>query len=212
LLWHALNTPMGYGSPMLFEVGGERHVVVCGRTNTLGLRIEDGVTRWIFPWSILNNERPIAQPVLIGTNRLMLSAAYLTGAVAFEVDKVGANFETRELWRSRQLKNKFASSVFHEGFVYGLDEDILTCLDATTGERKWKDGRYGYGQVLLAGGYLVVLCGDGDLALLKATPDAWTELARFNALKGKTWNVPALAGGKIFIRNNAEMACYQIGK
>ncbi len=210
VLWRALDLTMGYASPALVTIGGERQVVVCGRPHTIALRLEDGVERWRILWEIVNHERQIAQPVVLGTNRLLLSAAYLTGSLAFEVNRNGDSFETKELWRTRNLKNKFASSVFHDGFVYGLDEDILTCIDAASGERKWKDGRYGYGQVVLASGHLVVLCGNGDLALVKATPDAYVELARVPALQGKTWNYPAISDGWLLIRNGAEMACFDI--
>ncbi|MBI3877826.1 MAG: alcohol dehydrogenase, partial [Verrucomicrobia bacterium] len=79
-----------------------------------------------------------------------------------------------------------------------------------TGERKWKDGRYGYGQLVLASGHLVILCGDGDLALVKATPEKHEELARVPGIKGKTWNHPALADGKLLVRNSVEMACFDL--
>ena len=83
-------------------------------------------------------------------------------------------------------------------------------MDAATGERKWKDGRYGYGQVLLASGHLLILCGNGDLALVQATPERHVELARFPALHGKTWNHPAISGGRLLVRNGAEMACFDL--
>src|SRR5215475_4167589 len=105
---------------------------------------------------------PIAQPVVLSSNRFLLSAGYFTGCAAIEVTKTASGFSARMVWQNKNLKNKFTSSVFYQGHVYGLDEDILTCLDATTGERKWKDGRYGYGQILLAGGCLVILSGSGE--------------------------------------------------
>ena len=98
----------------------------------------------------------------------------------------------------------------NSGCVYGLDDETLVCLDPASGERKWKDGRFGYGQVLLAGGHLVILGGSGELALVKASPVAFEELARFPALHGKTWNYPAVADGKIFVRNAVEMACFDL--
>src|SRR6185295_7984634 len=143
---------------------------------------------WEFPWVVLQGNRNIAQPLLLGGDRVLLSAGYGTGCVAVEVQKTKSGFTAEELWRNKFLKNKFTSSVFWNGFIYGLDEDILTCLDAATGERKWKEGRYGYGQLLLASGHLVVLTGAGELALVNATPDAHHELARFQAIHGKTWN------------------------
>ncbi len=210
MLWSALDMPMGYASPELLTVDGERQVVVCGRPDICGLRLTDGAERWHYRWHILNNERPITQPLELGTNQLFVSAAYMTGCAAFEVCPAKDGFETREVWRNRNLKTKFSSAVLWDGFVYGLDEDILACVDARTGERKWKDGRYGYGQLLLASGHLIILCANGDLALVKATPERWLEVARFPALKGKSWNAPAIDGGSLLVRNGAEMACFEI--
>ena len=76
--------------------------------------------------------------------------------------------------------------------------------------RNWKGGRYGYGQILLAAGHLIVLTESGDLVLVEATPEAHRELARFKAMDGKTWNNPAIAGGKLLVRNQTEMACYDL--
>ena len=106
---------------------------------------------------------------------------YGTGCALVEVSRAGADFSARQVWRNTNLKNKFNSSVFHEGFVYGLDEGILTCIDAATGARRWKDGRYGYGQLLLAGGHLVLLGGEGELVLVRATPGKLAEISRFQA-------------------------------
>ena len=98
----------------------------------------------------------------------------------------------------------------HEGHIYGLDDSILACLDVETGELVWKGGRYGYGQLLLADGHLVVLTERGEVALVRATPTGHEELGRFVALTGKTWNVPTLAADKLFVRNTTEMAAFDI--
>ena len=108
------------------------------------------------------------------------------------------------------MKAKFNPPVLHEGHVYGLDEAILQSIDVQTGEQKWKGGRYGYGQVLLAAGHLIIVTEQGDLVLVKATPESHQELARFPAISGKTWNNPAIADGRLIVRNQTEMACYDI--
>ena len=108
------------------------------------------------------------------------------------------------------MKNKFNSSVLHEGNVYGLDEGILTCVDAKTGDRRWKGGRYGYGQLILANGHLIVITDTGELVLVKAAPDKHTEVARFAAIEGKTWNYPAIADGRLLVRNQTQMACFDL--
>ena len=132
------------------------------------------------------------------------------GAAVVEISKGAAGFSVREVWRNTRMKNRFASSVLHDGFIYGLDESILACLDAATGELKWKGGRYGYGQLMLASGHLIVLGEEGDLVLVRATPDRHQELTRFPALEGKTWNHPAMSDGILLVRNINEMAAFDL--
>ncbi len=108
------------------------------------------------------------------------------------------------------MKNRQSSSVLHDGFIYGLDEGILACLDAATGELKWKGGRYGHGQLLLAGDHLVVITEDGELVLVAASPERLQEVARVPALEGDTWNVPAFADGILLVRNTEEMAAFDL--
>ena len=136
-----------------------------------------------------------SQPLLVSDSRLFLSSSYGMGAAVIEITRNKSTFGVREVWRNTRMKNRFTSSVLHEGFIYGLDEAILTCIDAATGEPKWKAGRYGYGQIVLASGHIIVLTEDGDLALVRATPAKHEQISRFPVLEGKTWNHPALADG-----------------
>ena len=152
----------------------------------------------------------MAQPLLLGNDRVFLSASYGAGAAVFEVQRVGDVFTTTTLWQNQRMKNKFTSSVLHEGFIYGLDEGILACLDASTGNPMWKGGRYGYGQLVIAGDRLIVITEDGDFVQVRATPDGHDEIARFPALDGKTWNHPILVDGRLLVRNLREMAAFDI--
>ncbi len=208
--WKALSDPAAYSSPMVADLAGRRQLLVVTANRAVGLSINDGKLLWEHPWVVNLNNRNIAQPVMLGPNRFFLSAGYGTGCEAVEVTGASSGFATRTVWQNKWLKNKFTSSVYWQGCIYGLDEDILTCLDAQTGERKWKDGRYGYGQLLLASGHLVIVGGDGKLALVKAIPERRLELAQFGALQGKTWNHPAMAHGRLLVRNAVEMACFDI--
>jgi outer membrane protein assembly factor BamB len=108
------------------------------------------------------------------------------------------------------MRNKFSSPVLHEGFVYGLDESILACLDAATGELRWKGGRYGHGQVMIAGDRLIVLTESGEVVQVRATPERHEEIARFDAIRGKTWNHPVIARGRLLVRNLQEMAAFDV--
>ncbi len=210
VIWRVLDDPATYSTPMLVSLAGQEQLLVVIGHRAVGLQVQDGALLWETPWIIKQNNRNNAQPVLLATNRFLLSGGYGTGCEAVEISRTSAGFAATPLWQNIFLKNKFTSSVFWQGFVYGLDEDVLVCLDAQTGERKWKDGRYGYGQVLVADGYLIVLGGDGQLVLVKASPDRYEELGHFQAIEGKTWNHAAMTGGKILVRNAVQMACFDL--
>jgi outer membrane protein assembly factor BamB len=208
--WAVGDDRQAYVSPMVASLAGERQLLVVAAQRTMGLTVSEGRLLWEFPWGEPRMGRNVAQPAVWNGDRFLLSAGYDVECVAVEVGRNARGFSARELWRNKSLKNKFSSSVFWKGHLYGLDEEILTCVNAATGERAWKDGRYGYGQLLLADGHLVILCANGDLALVKATPEKHEEIARIPAIKGKTWNHPALADGKLLVRNLVEMACFDL--
>jgi outer membrane protein assembly factor BamB len=207
--WSVLGDKQAYSSPMLVTLGGVPQIIVFAATRLMGLSPDKGELLWDYPWQTPFDINA-GQPLLVGDNRIFLSSGYGTGAAVIELTPNGSRFSVREVWRNNRMKNQFTSSVLHEGFVYGLDEAILACLDVATGQLRWKGGRYGYGQVLLANGQLIVLAENGDLALVRATPERHEELARFPVLNGKTWNHPAMADGHLLIRNVAEMAAFDL--
>jgi outer membrane protein assembly factor BamB len=207
--WSALGDKQAYSSPMLVTLKSVRQMLVVSATRLMGVVPRDGKVLWEYPFATFNGINA-AQPLVIGDNRVFVSASYGAGAALIELSGGADGFTVHELWRNNRMKNRFSGSVLHDGVIYGLDEGILAALDANTGELKWKGGRYGYGQVLLAGGNLIVLTEDGDLALVRAIPDKHEEIVRFPVLEGKTWNVPALSGGYLLVRNLAEMAAFDL--
>lgn len=210
-VWSALNDRASYTSPMLVTLAGKRQIMVVTANRLAGLDPANGAVLWTHPWDVSMGIN-VSQPVVVGANRFFISAGYGKGASLVELSGGGNRFTTKPVWENINLKTKFNSPVVHNGHAYGLDEGILTCVDLATGERKWKGGRYGYGQVLLASNHLIVTTDTGDLVLVKAEPGAYAEVARFNALSGKTWNVPALAGGRLLVRNGSEMAAYNLAE
>lgn len=209
-VWKALNDEASYTSPMLVTLAGRRQVLVVTASRALGVAPEDGSLLWEYPWGNSSNIN-VSQPVMVNGNRFFISAGYGKGAALVEVGgAAGKGFAARAVWENNSMKNKFNSSVLHNGYVYGLDEGIMTCIDVATGERKWKGGRYGYGQVILASGHLIVTTETGEIALVKAAPDQYTEVAKFNALEGRTWNNPAISNGRLLVRNATQMACYNL--
>lgn len=207
-VWTALDDKQSYTSPMLVTLAGERQILVVSASRAVGLTVA-GKLLWEYPWST-SYDINSSQPLLVGGDRFLLSAGYGHGAALVRVSKSGDAFSAERVWENTRMKNKFTSSVLHEGYVYGLDESILACIDVETGELKWKGGRYGFGQVVLAGGHLIVSAEDGDAALVRATPERHDEIARFRALDGKTWNHPAISGGVLLLRNTTEMSAFRL--
>jgi outer membrane protein assembly factor BamB len=208
-IWSALDDQAAYASPVIAKVAGVEQLLVFTASRLVALAPGDRRVLWEFAWPTQGGINP-SQPVMIGDNRIFLSTGYGMGAVMIEVTREGDGLAVRELWRTNRMKNQFTTSVHHDGYIYGLDESILACLDAATGNLKWKGGRYGYGQVMLASGHLVVVTDSGDLALVRAIPDRHEEVARFSALDGRTWNHPAMADGYLLIRNAREMAAFDL--
>lgn len=209
-LWRALSDGAAYSSPMFVNLAGQPQILVVTASQAVGLEPEQGRLLWAYPWVVLHGNVNIAQPVLLSSNSFFLSAGYGTGCAAVEIQRAGNGFQASRLWTNKLLKNKFTSSVFYQGHIYGLDEDHLTCLEAATGKRLWREGRYGYGQLILAAGHLLILSGSGQLAMVPANPARHEEIFRFQAIEGKTWNHPALGGGFLLVRNSQEMACFDL--
>jgi outer membrane protein assembly factor BamB len=207
--WFTLNDRQAYSSPMLVTIDGVRQILVLSASRLMGLAPGDGTLLWEFPWVTMYDVNA-GQPIVIGRNRVFLSSGYDKGAAVIEVTMAGERGAVREIWKNNRMKNQFSSSVLFEGYIYGLDESILACLDAQTGDVKWKGGRYGYGQIALASEHIIVLTEDGDMALVRATPEKHVELARFPVLDGKTWNHPAFSDGRLLVRNLKEMAMFDL--
>jgi outer membrane protein assembly factor BamB len=207
--WAAEGDQQGYSSPMLLTLAGVPQIIVFSASRLMGLTPDAGKVLWEYPWKT-QFDINASQPLAVGDNRLFLSTGYGTGAAMLEFTAASGALTFREVWRNIRMKNQFSSSVLQDGYIYGLDEAILACLDAATGDLKWKGGRYGYGQVLLASGHLIVLSEDGQLALVRATPERHDERGRFPAIEGKTWNHPAMSDGYLLVRNLAEMAAFDL--
>jgi outer membrane protein assembly factor BamB len=206
-VWGSLSEKAAYASPVLATLNGQRQILTMTATRAVALDPATGKLLWEYPWKT-DYDVNSSSPIVAGPNRVVLASGYGHGAALVEVAPGGA---VKTIWQNNKLKTKFSTAVLHQGYLYGLDDAILACVDAATGEQKWKGGRYGYGQFLLASGHLVITTEQGDLALVKATPAGHEELARFPALDGKTWNVPAIADGRLFVRNTREMAAFQLG-
>lgn len=214
LLWAAGAQRASYNSPVVWVNQGVKQYLIHNAEGVAGHDPANGRQLWLFPWS--NADRiNCSQPILdaAGPGTLLISTGYGVGAALVRIKRDGPdNWLAEPAWQSpkRALKTKFTSAVLHEGNAYALDDGILACLDVVTAKLRWKDGRYQHGQVILAGDRLIVQAESGDLIMVAPSPARLQEVGRFAALTDKTWAAPVIAGRHLIVRNDREMACYEL--
>ena len=208
-VWGGGKDGSSYSSPLEATLAGHRQIIILNRASVAGHDPETGAVLWSHPWP---GEQPnVAMPVVLPGNRLLISSGYGIGSkvLAIEATEDGSLGATL-VWESPRLKAKFTNVVLHQGNVFGLDDGVLVCLDPETGERCWKKGRYGHGQVLLADDLLLLSSEKGEVFLLEPTTEEVKKLGSFEAFRRKTWNVPALVGRYLLMRNDREAAMYEL--
>jgi outer membrane protein assembly factor BamB len=169
----------------------------------------DGQVLWNHPWSGAHPK--VSVPVVVSSNQFFASSGYGIGCELVAVEKTGeTNWTARREWKSMALKSKFGPIFVKGDYIYGLDDGILACVEVKTGQRLWKDGRYGHGQGLLAGEIILITSEKGEVVLVRPDPEKLVEMGRFQVFSDKTWNPPALAGEYLLMRNDKEAACVQL--
>jgi outer membrane protein assembly factor BamB len=213
-LWTAGKGMFSYGSPMPAHLGGVPQVLISSDYGIEAFRPEDGTPVWAHEWSMPQMPR-IAMPLLLADDKtVMIPTGFGQGTRSIAVQSANdGTFSSETVWQSVALKPYYNDAVCHKDHCYGFDGQIFSCIDARTGERKWKGGRYGSGQVVLLADMdtLLVVSDDGEVVLVAADPAGLREITRFQAIQGKTWNHPVVADGLLLVRNDEEAACYELG-
>jgi outer membrane protein assembly factor BamB len=210
--WFGPTEGAGYSSPHLLTIGGVEQIVLLNGEGVIGVAPKDGSVLWKHAWagdSIVQPAVTADGDVLIGSGSGLASGV---GVLRIAVEHGPGGWNTKERWLSDGLNPYFNDFVVHKDHAFGFDGSVITCIDLKDGKLKWEGGRYGHGQLVLLSDQdlLVILSEQGELALVKATPDQFTELARFKAIEGKTWNHPVLVGDTLLVRNSEEMAAFRL--
>ena len=210
--WFGPVGGLGYSSPHLVTIGGVDQIVLLRGSRTTSVAPADGSLLWEHRWQ---PGAGMLQPALTAEGDILIAAADMMGGAGIRrlgVARGPAGWTVEERWTSRGLKPYFNDLVVHKGHAFGFDGSILASIDLHDGARKWKGGRYGNGQLVLLPeqNLLLVLSEEGELAVVGAMPDRFTELARFQVLEGKTWNHPVLVGDILLVRNSEEMAAFRL--
>lgn len=212
LKWSAPAGDHSYSSPQKSTLAGKEYVLM---STNKGLRLLDPLSGKVelFHDSSYRGYRTL-QPQLLGDDSVLMQASGGPATYRLQVSKTadGSKFESKQLWKTTWLKSDFNDCVIHDGFLYGFNGSTLVCLDIETGERKWRGGRYGKGQVLLlqASELLLVITEQGEGLLVKAASEKHEELASMQIFEGKAWSHPVVIGNRLFLRNASEAVCYQL--
>lgn len=215
LQWKGGHRPIGYSSPVLAELLGAEQILTVNEDAVSGHDPATGAERWSYPWpSSSAVDANVSQSVPLPGNRVLLSKGYRQGAALIELSRPepGGAIQVREVWRNADvLRSKFSNLVVWQGHVYGLSDARLECVALETGERRWREGRYGNGQVLRVGDLLLVQNERGKVSLVHLSPETPNDVrGSVQALTGRTWNTIALYGSILLVRNSTEAACYEL--
>lgn len=214
LVWATASRKAGYSSPMLATIDQVRQVILLDGNQVAGYDVSNGAMLWTYPWDETNQDINVAQPIVWEKQgRVFVSSGYTIGCAMLHVWKSPEGWKIKEEWKNvnKPLRCKMSSPVEYQGFLYGLDEGMLACIEAKSGKLKWKGDRFGHGQMLRCDDLLILLAENGDLVLFDLSPEEQRLVGRVPAIKApRTWNTPAMANGRIYVRNDKEMACFDL--
>jgi outer membrane protein assembly factor BamB len=210
-VWAAPASHDSYSSPELVSLGGQRQCLLLGDHGLTAVDPATGKVFWQYGWVQAGAPRTLQAHVL-GPSRVVAGTLSSPGVALVDVTHDGNQWRVVEVWSTTGMRPEFPDFVVHDGHAYGFDGAIFCCLDLVSGKRRWKEGRFGRGQVMLLSeqSVLLVISEKGEAILVAADPERHRELGRFRALAGKTWNHPVVLGGRLYLRNDEEMACYEL--
>jgi outer membrane protein assembly factor BamB len=210
LVWSVASGDHSYSSAQLATFDSTRGILMMTNDGLQFLNVADGATIW--EHSSPGQDFRALQPLVLG-NSILIATSSSKGTQKITVGRGDDDaWEIAEDWTTRDMKPEFNDYVAYQDHIYGFDGSVFACIDAKTGQRQWKRGRYGNGQVVLLSerGQLLIISEKGELVLLRATPEKLDEVAKYKAIDGKTWNHPVLIGNRIYVRNATEAACFEI--
>ena len=210
LVWKTADDEAGYSSAVISNGGGVKQYVLLTGEAGIGVRASDGKLLWRYT-QVSNPTANIATPIVRG-DHVFLSSDYGTGCALLELSAAGGGVEAREVYFNRDMRNHYSSCVLLGDHLYGYSSRILTCMEFLTGKVAWEDRSVGKGQIVHADGKLYLLSEDGVVGMADATPRAYRELSRFEIGRGNypTWTLPAIADGKLYLRDQELLYCYDI--
>lgn len=207
LRFSALDGPASYSSPIIADLGGIRQILFVRRADPgVVALLPNGEVYWTHE----GLRTVITMPLFVSPDRVFLSAGHDATGIMLRFQLVDGQPQVEEVWRTPRMKNHFNTSIVVDDHLYGFDNATLKCLDAANGEQRWAHRGFGKGSLIAADGLLIILGDDGQVALAEISPEAYREHSRFQALTGKAWTPPTLAQNRLYLRDQDEIACFDL--
>jgi outer membrane protein assembly factor BamB len=210
--WLLSESPLVDGTRVIVSPGGRNAGMVA-------LDKMSGATVWVSKelsdeagyGKVANNTANITTPVY-SNGRVFYTSAYGTGGALLGLKAAGQDVSAQEIYFTNNMQNHHGGVVLVDGYLYGFNNSILTCLEFETGKVMWRDRSVGKGSVAYADGRLYILSEDNVVGLVEASPKGYRETGRFTiADQGwPSWAHPVVSGGRLYLRNQNVLASYDV--
>ncbi len=215
VVWKGQDDKMTHSTPVVATILGVHQIIFFTQKGLVSLAPKTGDVLWRQPFKYSTST---AMTPIVSDDLVYCSAGYGVGSGACRISRSGDGFTATQLWfePEKVLNNHWSTPVCREGYLYGLfgfkeyGKAPLKCVEIATGKVLWSQDGFGPGGCTLVDGNVLVLSDAGDLALVKATPTGYSEVARTHALAGKCWSSPCVSNGHIFARSAKEGVCLDV--
>ena len=210
LVWKRHDDPTGYSSPVAATIHNERQILFLTGSRLISVNPDTGDQLWDYPWPV-ENECNIATPLVV-KNYVFISSSYGKGCVKLEIDRDGEKMTPHHVYKNTRMRNHFSTCVRYKNHLFGFDDSTLTCMNFLTGKVEWKERGFDKGSVLRVNDRLIIYGANGILALAEANPKVYVEMSRFqfSAQTRSCWSVPVVSNGRLYVRDQEKLVCFDV--
>lgn len=202
--WTAGDDKINYQSPVLMKTGGKELVAAIGDTKLFLIDPASGKILVEYPHG--GDAAEIVVPVPVENDRLLLRVGQDKSDLVKIVPAADGKLSVEKVWTEGVFKNSYAIPVYYNGYLYGYNSRVLTCVDASNGQLKWRSRTPDDGWLLIVDGNLVVQTKSGSVYVGAASPDGWKEISKIDLFKNLSWSHPVYAAGGVYTRSFGELA------
>jgi outer membrane protein assembly factor BamB len=195
IIWKSENDVAGYATPVPYQKNGKAYICLFAKNTVMGIEAKTGTVLWSYPWETKYDVNA-ADPIISG-DKVFITSGYGHGAALIDI----AGPKPKLVWENKNMRSQMSGPVLIDGFLYGIDDNQLACVDWKSGQQKWTEKTPKKGALCAAGDRLIIMGEKGALQVAAVTPDGYQQIASAQVLKGRCWTMPVLANGKIYVRN-----------